>query len=121
MRIGELAERTGASPRSLRYYEQQGLLASERTSGGQRDYPNGAVQRVELIRLLLAAGVPSRTIVEIIPCTLTGHATSDMIDLLAHERERIEQHVSDLSAARDRLTSVIEAATTARIVEPAVS
>ncbi|NED82406.1 MerR family DNA-binding transcriptional regulator, partial [Streptomyces sp. SID11233] len=34
MKIGELARRTGASVRSLRYYEQQGLLDSTRTPGG---------------------------------------------------------------------------------------
>jgi len=38
VRIGELAERTGVSVRSLRYYETKGLLGSERTSGGQREY-----------------------------------------------------------------------------------
>ncbi|MGH3121741.1 MAG: MerR family DNA-binding transcriptional regulator, partial [Streptosporangiaceae bacterium] len=34
MRIGELASKTGASVRSLRYYEQQGLLAAERSPSG---------------------------------------------------------------------------------------
>ena len=45
MRIGELARRTGVSERSLRYYEQQALLAADRTPGGQRDYPEQAVDR----------------------------------------------------------------------------
>ena len=49
MRIGDLSAATGASARSLRYYEQQGLLASERSSGGQRHYPESAVERVTLI------------------------------------------------------------------------
>ncbi len=40
MRIGELARRTGVSERSLRYYEQQGLLVSERTAGTASS-PNG--------------------------------------------------------------------------------
>ncbi|WP_319949524.1 MerR family transcriptional regulator [Streptomyces halobius] len=45
MRIGELAERTGASRRSIRYYEQQGLLESERTGKGRRVYGENAVNR----------------------------------------------------------------------------
>ena len=36
MRIGEVAERAGVSTRALRYYEEQGLLESDRTSSGQR-------------------------------------------------------------------------------------
>lgn len=38
MRVGELSRRTGASVRSLRYYEECGLLASERAASGQRHY-----------------------------------------------------------------------------------
>ena len=38
MRIGDLSAATGASARSLRYYEEQGLLSSERGAGGQRHY-----------------------------------------------------------------------------------
>ncbi|WP_245788462.1 MerR family DNA-binding transcriptional regulator [Amycolatopsis marina] len=34
MQIGELSERTGASRRSIRYYEQQGLLRPARTGKG---------------------------------------------------------------------------------------
>ncbi|MFI5897699.1 MerR family DNA-binding transcriptional regulator [Actinoplanes sp. NPDC051513] len=41
MRIGDLSAATGASTRSLRYYEEQGLLTSTRTPGGQRVYPDG--------------------------------------------------------------------------------
>lgn len=40
MRIGELAGRTGVSERSLRYYEQQNLLVSDRTPSGHREYPD---------------------------------------------------------------------------------
>lgn len=38
MRIGELSARTGASRRSLRYYEEQGRLVSSRSSSGQHHY-----------------------------------------------------------------------------------
>jgi MerR family redox-sensitive transcriptional activator SoxR len=37
--IGEVAERTGVSVSAVRYYESEGLLRSERTSGGQRRFP----------------------------------------------------------------------------------
>lgn len=56
MRIGELAARAGVSVRALRYYEEQNLLASVRSPSGQRQYPYSAVDRVELIQQLYAAG-----------------------------------------------------------------
>ena len=38
MRIGELSERTGASTRSLRYYERKGIISGERLENGYRDF-----------------------------------------------------------------------------------
>lgn len=68
MRIGELATKAGVSVRALRYYEEQQLLTSERSASGQRHYVDSAVDRVRLIQQLYAAGLPSRTIVELLPC-----------------------------------------------------
>ena len=82
MRIGELAEATGASVRSLRYYEQQGLLRSERTGGGQRDYADDAVEYVRLIRCCLRAGLPTKVIAEIMPCMHSGTTTGSQRALL---------------------------------------
>lgn len=108
MRIGELAHRAGVSVRSLRYYEEQGLLDSDRTAGGQRIYEEGAVERVQLIQQLFAAGLPSHTIVDLLPCVSTGMVTSSMFDKIRHEREAIEQRITELTAARDKLDGVLE-------------
>jgi DNA-binding transcriptional MerR regulator len=54
LRIGELAELTGTTPRTIRYYEEIGLLggAAERTHGKHRSYTQADVERVtEIIRL----------------------------------------------------------------------
>ncbi|GAA3112516.1 DNA-binding transcriptional MerR regulator [Kribbella aluminosa] len=56
MLIGELAERTGTTPRTLRYYEERGLLIPDRTTTGYRRYPPAAEARVRHIRELLALG-----------------------------------------------------------------
>jgi DNA-binding transcriptional MerR regulator len=110
MRIGELAERTGASVRSLRYYEEQQLIMSTRTQGGQRTFPDDTVDRVHLIQLLIAAGVPSRRIAAILPCIHTGLVTPPMFETLLAERSKIEDQMGTLAATRDRLDGVIEAA-----------
>ncbi len=112
MRIGELAARTGVSVRSLRYYEEQGLLTAERSSSGQRHYPESAVDRVLLVQRLYAAGLSSKKIVELMPCVVDGRATPELLDRLAVERDAIDERIADLTDTRDRLDSVITGAAT---------
>lgn len=57
MRVGEVSNRTGVSPRSLRYYEQQGLLAPCRAANGYREYDELSVVRAANIRELMASGL----------------------------------------------------------------
>jgi DNA-binding transcriptional MerR regulator len=111
MRIGELATRTGISVRSLRYYEEQNLLSSERSLSGQRHYAESAVDRVQLIQQLYAAGLPSRSIQDLLPRVVNGRATTDLLDGLSVERERIDSQIGDLVSARERLDAVITNAT----------
>ncbi|MFF9043900.1 MerR family transcriptional regulator [Streptomyces parvulus] len=112
MRIGELAARTGASVRALRYYEEQALLVPDRSPSGQRHYPESAVDRVGLIRELYAAGLSSRAIVEMLPHAPDGRATATLLDRLAEERARLDARITELADSRARLDSVIDGATT---------
>ncbi|MCT2589952.1 MerR family transcriptional regulator [Streptomyces sp. N2-109] len=68
MQIGQLSERTGASRRSIRYYEQQGLLEARRTSKGWREYDDRAVNQVRNLRELLRAGLLLDDIRQVAPC-----------------------------------------------------
>ncbi|GAA2112001.1 MerR family transcriptional regulator [Kitasatospora saccharophila] len=105
MRIGELAARAGVSVRSLRYYEQRGLLTSTRTPSGQRRYAEGDVERVRFVQELYAAGLSSGTIAELMPCRYapSRHNSDATLERLAHERERITAQIDDLLRARDTL------------------
>jgi DNA-binding transcriptional MerR regulator len=109
MRIGELATRAGVSVRALRYYEEQGLLTAERSAGGQRHYPEAAADRVQLIQHLYAAGLPSRTIAELIPYCDAKVSTPESRARLTAERDRINAQIADLTQTRDRLDAIIEA------------
>jgi DNA-binding transcriptional MerR regulator len=52
MRIGALASAVGTTARTVRYYEELGLLSGERTAGGHREYEQADVERLrELMRL----------------------------------------------------------------------
>ncbi|MGW7380628.1 MerR family transcriptional regulator [Streptomyces sp. NPDC054794] len=112
MRIGELAAKTGVSVRALRYYEEQHLLGSERSTSGQRHYADGAVDRVLLIQQLYAAGLSSRSIVELLPCVVTGEVTPELLERLSAERDRIDSQIRMLADTRDRLGTIITQATT---------
>lgn len=116
MRIGELAERTGVSVRSLRYYEEQDLLVPRRTPGGQRDYPQAAIERVIRIQQLFAAGLNSATMAQLLPCihdedgTPNASATPFLLESLVAERRRIDSCLRDLEVTRGVLDEVIAAA-----------
>jgi DNA-binding transcriptional MerR regulator len=111
MRIGDLAERTGVSVRALRYYEEQGLLAADRSASGQRRYTDAAQSRVRLIQQLYAAGLSSRTIADLLPCVNAEVSTPQSRAILAAERERIDAKIAELTQARDRLDAVIASST----------
>lgn len=112
MRIGELASRTGVSVRSLRYYEEQGLLGSVRSASGQRHYREPDVARVGFLQRLYAAGLSSRTIAELLPCVDAPSAerTDAALERMARERARLSEHIGELLATRDALDAVMETA-----------
>ena len=105
------------TPRALRYYEQRGLLAADRTPGGQRDYPERAVDRVIRIQELLAAGLHTKKIAELLPCMRDTDggpseiATPRLVTDLTAERDRIDRMLTELSGTREVLDEVIKAAT----------
>jgi DNA-binding transcriptional MerR regulator len=117
MRIGELSKRTGVSPRSLRYYEQQGLLTSERLTNGYRDYADTAVDIVASIQNLLAAGMNTELIRDVLPaldcgvapriCEGEGAALLARVravrDELRQQARRIDVH----AAALDRYLALV--------------
>lgn len=109
MRIGELAERTGASVRSLRYYEEQGLLGPERSTSGQRHYPEAAVDHVALLRRLYGAGLTSRVIAELMPCTYAPSVenSDEAFERMLAEREKLNAHIDELRTTLRALDDVI--------------
>lgn len=110
MRIGEVAARSGVSIRSLRYYDEQGLLTATRSAGGQREYPDTAVGRVALIQQLYAAGLTSARILEMLPCLDSGRVTPTLLELLETERNRINAQIGELELTRDKLSGIIATA-----------
>ncbi|MER5262405.1 MerR family transcriptional regulator [Actinosynnema sp. NPDC002837] len=112
MRIGDLAARAGVSVRSLRYYEEQGLLSSTRSAGGQRQYTEADVERVAFVQRLYAAGLSSRTIIELLPCvdSPSDENSDAAMERMADERDRLSAHIDELLRTRDALDALMAAA-----------
>ncbi|MFJ2702003.1 MerR family transcriptional regulator [Streptomyces sp. NPDC087428] len=76
MRIGEASRASGVSARSLRHYEDEGLIVPGRFSNGFRDYCQSTVDQVLVIRSLLESGLPVRLIREALPGLTDGSGGS---------------------------------------------
>ncbi|GAA3692288.1 MerR family transcriptional regulator [Nonomuraea antimicrobica] len=114
MQIGALARRAGVSPRALRYYEEKGLLTPGRTSGGYRDYTDEHVETVRRIRILLAAGLNTDMVSEMLPCMVNdgeflAPGCEDLIAEFERERRRIDTQIAELHDVRSALTGIISA------------
>lgn len=80
--IGQLAAHTKTTPRVLHYDEEQGLLRPERTAGGQRRYATDTIEKTQLFRDLIDAGLGARTIKELLPCIETKAVSAETIAIL---------------------------------------
>lgn len=112
MKIGELATRTGASVRALRYYEEQGLITPGRTSTGQRVYDGDAVDRVLMLRRLFAAGLSSAVIARLLPCVdaPSAEVTADTIATMREQQARLDGQIDDMIRTRDQLAFLVACA-----------
>jgi DNA-binding transcriptional MerR regulator len=113
MRIGELARCTGVSVRSLRYYEEEGLLAPARATNGYRDYAESTIGRVRNIQLLYAAGLTSKLVTRVLPApgrmTTTVVMPAGISDELQKVRARLAQEIEERKASLHLLEEVIAA------------
>ena len=117
MLIGQLAKRTGTSERQLRYYERAGLLMPRRHDNGYRDYDDAAEQVVRQIRALLAAGLPTQVIRQVLPCALADGSLRPcpgVLNTLRTQLARLEQRADELARARQTLQQAITVAEHAR-------
>ncbi|MFG1925220.1 MerR family transcriptional regulator [Cryptosporangium sp. NPDC048952] len=105
-----MSEATGTSPRSLRYYEELGLIRAPRRPNGYRDYGPSAVADVLTIRSLLDLGFPTALVERILPCTGDAGPVGDCSALVEHATEirgEIDQKIRRLSETSEALTRFV--------------
>ena len=103
MRIGELAQASGTTTKTLRFYEQAGLLpAPERTASGYRDYSPETLARLDFIRRSCSAGLTLAQIREVLHIRDAGAAPSHHVhDLLQARLGDLDRQIADLQALRE--------------------
>ncbi|MEU7908431.1 MerR family transcriptional regulator [Actinoplanes sp. NPDC049118] len=107
MLIGELAGRAGTSTRTLRYYEQHGLVEPRRDANGYRRYDEAELRVVHEIRALLAVGFGLDDIRPFVAClragNTAGHVCPDSVAVLRRKLAEVETYLDRLADVRDRL------------------
>ncbi|MGY0008889.1 MerR family transcriptional regulator [Bacillus anthracis] len=120
MRIGELSKETGVSERSLRHYEEKGLLPSKRLANGYRDFDESAIEKVELIQMYLQIGLNLEETARMLrgleiephlydnPCSILTlyedklNEVTKQISLLSNIQTNLQKHVSLLKQAKEK-------------------
>ena len=98
MRIGELAEASATTTKTLRFYEEAGLLpAPERTSSGYRDYAPEALARLDFIRRSRTAGLTLAQIRDVLDIRDAGVPPCQHVqDLLEARLGDLDRQIADL-------------------------
>ncbi|QIG42284.1 MerR family transcriptional regulator [Nocardioides anomalus] len=94
--IGEVAARTGLTQRSLRYYEELGLLEPRRSDGGRREYDGAALDRLYRIRLQRSLGTPVAEV----------DADADLLTAARRHLRELDDVLADTARQRERVRTV---------------
>ncbi|WP_328825266.1 MerR family transcriptional regulator [Tomitella gaofuii] len=107
MQIGEVAERTGLSLRTIRYYEEVGLaVPSSRSQGGFRLYSAEDLDRLLLLKSMKPAGLQLAEIRELL--TILDRPAAARTD---DDRSRLAEFAAQADAQREKLRRRIDTVT----------
>lgn len=107
--IGQLSARSGVATSALRYYEDLGLITSERSAGNQRRYAQATLRRVAFVRSAQRVGLTLDEVAEALATLPEGRTPTkaDWARLSRTWRPRIDAQIERLERLRDKLDSCI--------------
>src|SRR5215472_10376664 len=101
--VGQVAERSGTAPSALRFYERQGLISADRTTGNQRRYHADVLCRVAMIRVCQQAGLSLAQIRTALAEAIPGGQEWE------HLAQQLRQELSSRIGELDRLLGALAA------------
>ena len=112
MRIGELASRSGTSPKTIRYYEDIGLIPEPRRSAsGYRAYDDSALDRLAFVRAAQAVGLSLGEIRSITALRDGGQTPcGHVLDLLRTRSAELDRRIAELRSLRGELHRLVQRA-----------
>jgi len=107
--IGQLSQRSGMATSALRYYEELGLIRSERTVGGQRRYARAALRRVAFVRAAQRVGLSLEEAGAALARLPVDHAPTakEWAPVARSWQHRIDDQIAELQVLRRKLGGCI--------------
>ena len=107
--IGEFSKLTGLGIHTLRYYEQEGLIAPERNSSNRRCYSDKDLTWIEFIKRLKDTGMPIKEIQHYAKLRAEGDPTlRERMEMLTAHREALNEQIRQLQEHLTKLDDKID-------------
>ncbi len=109
MKIGEASELSDLPAKTIRYYEDIGLVQSDRLDNGYRDYSKQQIHKLRFIQRSRSLGFTveqCRTLLSLYDDP--DRSSADVRALAENHLEEIEQKIQELAAMRDTLSQLIK-------------
>ena len=113
MQIGDLASRAGVTPRTIRYYEEIGIIApDERTAGGFRLYSENQLRRLNIVQGLKMLGFDLDRIRELFAikadCKTGGMLAGELVNHIRDQQTEIDNKLQYYAEMKERNAQAIE-------------
>ena len=109
MNIGEAAELSGLSPKTIRYYEDIGLLIADRQANGYRDYSTALVEQLAFLKRAREFGFPIEDCRKLLFLYQDDHPSKAEVRSLAdHHLEELKHKASEIQHLVETLQSLVD-------------
>jgi DNA-binding transcriptional MerR regulator len=119
VKIGELAAASGTTTKTIRFYEQAGVLPEpSRTATGYRDYGPETVDRLQFIRRAQAAGLTLREVRQIVAIRDSGQAPCGHVrSVLGEHLDQVRAQIAELVTLEAHLETLMSHAQRGQLTE----
>ncbi|EKE69892.1 Zn(2+)-responsive transcriptional regulator [Gallaecimonas xiamenensis] len=111
MKIGELAQASGVSVDTLRFWEKQGLLKANRGGNGYRYYDQGSIHTLNFVLAMKSLGFALEDIRELLEIRVDkdSHTCAEVKSVAQGQLQQVEKRLAQLQKIRGALSAMIEA------------